>query len=454
MLLLVLILVVLAFGLLVFAPQAGSVLAAWAAVALSAIAGIVLLIDWMQRRSAMRAGAASLEAAGHRPPGRDREWEHEPEPATEVLPVIPPAGPQQGQSDGPTALTPRPDPGGAEQGEGAVDLGFGDADDSQQTVMMPAVQPPGSSARPSSAPPGTTGSSGSSSPSVTETGSEVGGGAPSDEDEVSAEPAAHDDAGTTVLVDTRKRPATEAPTAATERGSDAADRTTATAIDPETAAAPDEAGARAAGAGAGVAAGAAAAAAARSGGSDRSPGSPPADPTAAQDAPAGAARAGDSNLSGSDLFGAGEQRPQQTGAPAGSSAAGAQQPPPGQPGQPGQWGQATGAWPPPSGPEQQAPPVEPPAGAQGGQEPGGAGPDSEPTTEQSDPADAALVATLEDEVVVIDEQPRYHVPGCDALTAHEPIPLPAREAVELGFTPCGWCRPNHTLAERHPAATH
>lgn len=448
MLLLVLILVVLAFGLLVFAPQAGSVLAAWAAVALSAIAGIVLLIDWMQRRSAMRAGAASLEAAGNRPPSRDREWDHEPEPATEVLPVIPPAGPQQGQFDGPTALTPRADAGGPEQGDDAVDPRFDDVDDSQQTVMMPAVQPPGSSPRPPSAPHGTTGSSGSSSPSVTETESQAGGGTPSDEDETAVDPAAEGDSGTTVLVDTRKRPATEAPTAATERGPDAAadaDRTTATAIDADAAAARDNASARPAdGAAGAAAAGAAAVAAARAGGADQAPGAPAADPTAAQDIQSAAARKGDSNLSGSDLFGAGDQRSPQAAAE--SSGQGAQQPPP------AQWGPPAGGWQPPSGAEQQPPGVEQANGTQGGQEPATQA-DGEPTTEQSDPADAALVATLEDEVVVIDEQPRYHVPGCDALTSHEPIPLPAREAVELGFTPCGWCRPNHTLAERHPAAT-
>jgi hypothetical protein len=280
---------------------------------------------------------------------------------------------------------------------------------------------------------------------VTETESQSGGGAPSDEDEAAVDPAAQDDAGTTVLVDTRKRPAKEAPTAATERGPDVAadaDRTTATPMDADAGARPGDGTAGAA------AAGAAAAAAARSGGADQAPGSPAADPTAAQDVHSAAAREGDSNLSGSDLFGAGDQRSQQ--AAAGSSAQGAQQPP-------AQWGQAappTGGWQPPSGAEQ-PPAVEQANGTQGGQEPtqAGAGPEGEPTTEQSDPADAALVATLEDEVVVIDEQPRYHVPGCDALTAHEPIPLPAREAVELGFTPCGWCRPNHTLAERHPAAT-
>ena len=55
------------------------------------------------------------------------------------------------------------------------------------------------------------------------------------------------------------------------------------------------------------------------------------------------------------------------------------------------------------------------------------------------------------EVLVIDEQPRYHVTGCRSLAAAALIPLPVREAVELGFTPCGWCTPDHTLASRHRA---
>ncbi|MGI5129373.1 hypothetical protein ACQEVB_21380 [Pseudonocardia sp. CA-107938] len=374
MLLLVLILVVLAFGLLVFAPQAGSVLAAWAAVALSAIAGLVLLVDWMQRRSAMRAGAASLEAAGHRPPNRDLEYQQDPEPATEVLPVIPPAGPgpqpgQPAQVEGPTALTPRADAGAPEGAaenvaDAGVDSRFDGLDDSQQTVLMPAVEPSGSSARPSSAPDGTAPSSGPSSPSVTKDGSTAAADDPSEGDRV-AEPA-QADAGATVLVDTRKRPATEAPTTTVDRSAVPAADAPATKAEPAVTEAP---------------------------------------------APAAAAeqtRAGDSQLSGSDLFGAGEQR-------AAQEPAAAQQP-------------AEAA------PEEAATLGEPPV-------------------EQSEPAAAALVATLEDEVVVIDEQPRYHVVGCKGLTAHEPIPIPAREAVELGFTPCGWCSPDRTLAERHPAAT-
>lgn len=81
-----------------------------------------------------------------------------------------------------------------------------------------------------------------------------------------------------------------------------------------------------------------------------------------------------------------------------------------------------------------------------------AGPDGEPPEEPREPAAAAIVATLEDEVVVVDERPRYHVAGCPFLPGRPVIPLPAREAVELGFTPCGWCGPNRLLAERHPAA--
>ncbi|MBC8093300.1 MAG: hypothetical protein H7Y15_15440 [Pseudonocardia sp.] len=78
--------------------------------------------------------------------------------------------------------------------------------------------------------------------------------------------------------------------------------------------------------------------------------------------------------------------------------------------------------------------------------------DGEAPEEQPDPATAAVVAELDDEVLVVDEQPRYHVPGCRALVSVAQIPLPAREAVELGFSPCGWCSPDRTLAGRHATA--
>jgi hypothetical protein len=75
----------------------------------------------------------------------------------------------------------------------------------------------------------------------------------------------------------------------------------------------------------------------------------------------------------------------------------------------------------------------------------------DPPEETREPAVSAVVALLQDEVLVVDEQPRYHVAGCRALATRPTIPLTAREAVELGFTPCGWCSPDRTLADRHPA---
>ena len=59
MLLLVLILVLLAFGLLVVALLSGSVLWAWVSVGVSVAAAAVLLVDWLQRRNAVKAGAVA-----------------------------------------------------------------------------------------------------------------------------------------------------------------------------------------------------------------------------------------------------------------------------------------------------------------------------------------------------------------------------------------------------------
>ena len=79
------------------------------------------------------------------------------------------------------------------------------------------------------------------------------------------------------------------------------------------------------------------------------------------------------------------------------------------------------------------------------------GPDGAPPEEPRDADAAALVAGLDDEVLVVDELPRYHLAGCRSLNAISVIPLPAREAVELGFTPCAWCTPDRTLSARHRA---
>ena len=88
-------------------------------------------------------------------------------------------------------------------------------------------------------------------------------------------------------------------------------------------------------------------------------------------------------------------------------------------------------------PEPQAPPIPEPAG--------------EPAVEQVAVRDALRVAQLDDEVLVVDELPRYHLAGCRSLGTSPVIPLPAREAVELGFTPCAWCTPDRSLSARRRA---
>ncbi|MGY2004665.1 hypothetical protein [Blastococcus sp. SYSU DS1024] len=112
------------------------------------------------------------------------------------------------------------------------------------------------------------------------------------------------------------------------------------------------------------------------------------------------------------------------------------------------------------------PPAAPPAVAEpvsreerpaGGRErpPAGAGrardaaPETgEPPVEEVEVTDLLIIVDLTDEVLVVDEHPRYHVAGCVHLQGHERIPLPLDEARADGFTPCGVCRPDRTLADR------
>jgi hypothetical protein len=57
------------------------------------------------------------------------------------------------------------------------------------------------------------------------------------------------------------------------------------------------------------------------------------------------------------------------------------------------------------------------------------------------------------DVLVVSGRPRYHVGGCEDLEGRDDSePLDIIEARELGFTPCGKCRPNETLARG--AASH
>jgi hypothetical protein len=74
--------------------------------------------------------------------------------------------------------------------------------------------------------------------------------------------------------------------------------------------------------------------------------------------------------------------------------------------------------------------------------------DGEPPVEEVEVTDLLLVVDLTDEVLVVDEHPRYHLPSCRYLAGREAIPLPLDEARTDGFTPCGVCVPDRNLAQR------
>ena len=77
----------------------------------------------------------------------------------------------------------------------------------------------------------------------------------------------------------------------------------------------------------------------------------------------------------------------------------------------------------------------------------------EPGEEDTDAADLLVVYELNDEVLVVDEHPRYHLTRCTWPDHEQGERLPVREARELGFTPCDRCRPDAALARRHRAAS-
>jgi hypothetical protein len=108
----------------------------------------------------------------------------------------------------------------------------------------------------------------------------------------------------------------------------------------------------------------------------------------------------------------------------------------------------------PAAAEPQAPPAddapaptppEPPA--DDASEPAG-----EPGIERVAVRDALRVAQLDDEVLVLDGHPRYHLAGCLILagteTGTETIPLAVSAARRAGFTPCAECAPDSTLLAR------
>ncbi|HEY0486497.1 MAG TPA: hypothetical protein VGD72_09635 [Mycobacteriales bacterium] len=75
-------------------------------------------------------------------------------------------------------------------------------------------------------------------------------------------------------------------------------------------------------------------------------------------------------------------------------------------------------------------------------------PPDEPAIERASLGDLARVASRDDEVVVVDGRPRYHLASCAHLAGRESEGLPVSEAAELGFTPCAGCTPVASLLTR------
>jgi hypothetical protein len=88
-----------------------------------------------------------------------------------------------------------------------------------------------------------------------------------------------------------------------------------------------------------------------------------------------------------------------------------------------------------------------PSGA-GAAEPGD---DGEPGVERLAVRDALRVAQLNDEVVVVDGHPRYHLADCPTLAGAETMPLAVSVARRGGFTPCAVCGPDAALLARSRA---
>ncbi|MBA0124955.1 hypothetical protein H0B56_05305 [Haloechinothrix sp. YIM 98757] len=79
--------------------------------------------------------------------------------------------------------------------------------------------------------------------------------------------------------------------------------------------------------------------------------------------------------------------------------------------------------------------------------------DRDPDEEETDAADLLIVSELQDEVLVVDEHPRYHLEVCSWLADRDTLPISVAEARELGFTPCARCGPDGRLAAQHRSAS-
>jgi hypothetical protein len=77
-------------------------------------------------------------------------------------------------------------------------------------------------------------------------------------------------------------------------------------------------------------------------------------------------------------------------------------------------------------------------------------PPGEPPAEPVLASEVSRLAQRDDEVLVVDGRPRYHLQSCPHLAGHDTQPLPVSEAVELGFTGCAVCAAATTLLGQSP----
>ena len=79
--------------------------------------------------------------------------------------------------------------------------------------------------------------------------------------------------------------------------------------------------------------------------------------------------------------------------------------------------------------------------------------ETEPPEETADPALGRVAATVEDEVLVVDEQPRYHLVGCRALVAQHDDPAARPRGRRARLHPVRLVHtPIAALGARHPAS--
>jgi len=351
-LLLVLILVLAAFGLLVVALVLASVTWAWLSVGVSVVAACALVVDWWQRQQVAKdeeeflpPPSSVLPAAGEPVRGSSSVPPSEDEPVTEFIPVVPASDDHDPDRSAATLFIPQ-----------------GVPDDSEQTVLLPQARPSGSVDQPPGASHPAPLLPRRQSRSVTATGSKEMPPPPSGG--LGDWPGLADDASGDDPTVGPTGPGEDTNGVAASAGREAAQ--SSLPLPPDT----------------------------------------PAVSTPAGSPPAASAPLGSAPTDGPHTPAVGNGWP-------GSGAA------------PG------------------APTDLPPAG-----------PDGEPPEETVDDAVAAAVAGSQDEVVVVDERPRYHVGQCPFLPGRPVIALPVAEAVELGFSPCGWCTPVRVLDERRGATAH